>query len=157
MNIYNSVDIKTFEQHNPAIIKSLNKMEKFAQYGWVITAPQVGLPMKIMLVQLHLALDEDGFTIKGTDKTKNYIFANPEIRPLTNEKAFSIESSLSVPALSGVVERHQGLVKKCGCFCFKDLSFRTPAFFYRTIVFCTQLPRWQTVFLTVRENIISLF
>ena len=112
VNIYNSVDIKTFEQHNPAIIKSLNKMEKFAQYGWVITAPQVGLPMKIMLVQLHLALDEDGFTIKGTDKTKNYIFANPEIRPLTNEKAFSIESSLSVPALSGVVERHQGLVKK---------------------------------------------
>ena len=112
MNVYNSVDMKTFEQHNPAIMKSLSKMEKFAQYGWVITAPQVGLPMKIMLVQLHLGLDDDGFTIKGTDKTKNYVFANPEIRPLTNEKAFSIESSLSLPALSGVVERHQEMLTK---------------------------------------------
>jgi len=102
--------MKTFENHNPAIMKSLAKMEMFAQYGWVITAPQVGLPIKIMLVQLHLGLDDDGFTIKGTDKTKNYVFANPEIRPLTNEKAFSIESSLSIPALSGVLERHQEIV-----------------------------------------------
>lgn len=107
VNVYNSADVKLFEKHNPAVMATLNKLEKFSQYGWVITAPQVGLPIKLMLAQLHLNFEDDGFNIKGTENTKKYVFANPEVRPVTTERAFSVESSLSVPCLSGVVERHQ--------------------------------------------------
>ncbi len=73
--------------------------------GVGLAAPQVGLPIRLIVVEYGEDDDEDA-------PKKLYAVINPEIVAASEEKVNGIEGCLSVPGLIGEVERHVEIIVK---------------------------------------------
>ncbi len=73
--------------------------------GVGLAAPQVGLPIRLIVVEYGEDDDEDA-------PKKLYAVINPEIVAASEEKVNGIEGCLSVPGLVGEVERHVEITVK---------------------------------------------
>lgn len=73
--------------------------------GVGLAAPQVGLPIRLIVVEYGEDEDEDA-------PKKLYAVINPEIVSASEEKVKGIEGCLSVPGLVGEVERHAEIIVK---------------------------------------------
>ncbi len=73
--------------------------------GVGLAAPQIGLSTRLLVMEYG---DEEDENIPK----KLYVFANPEIIEVSEEKIIGIEACLSVPRLAGEVERHTYVVVK---------------------------------------------
>jgi peptide deformylase len=73
--------------------------------GVGLAAPQVAIPLRLIVVEFGDADDENV-------PKKLYILANPEIIEKSEEKIMGIEGCLSVPDLIGEVERYEWVVVK---------------------------------------------
>jgi len=67
--------------------------------GVGLAAPQIAVPYRLIVVEFGDEVDEE-------KPKKLYVFANPELIQLSEEKVIAIEACLSVPGLVGEVERH---------------------------------------------------
>lgn len=70
-----------------------------AEPGVGLAAPQINQSLRVIVVEYP----EDDSDEEA--KTKLYVLANPEIKPLSSETVKGIEGCLSVPNLLGEVER----------------------------------------------------
>ncbi len=76
-------------------------IETMADAGGIgLAAPQVHVPLRLIIFQVPAVRDEEG---EGLGLT---ILANPEIEPLDQETATAFEGCLSLPGLTGAVPRH---------------------------------------------------
>ena len=85
--------------------KSLDK----EKYGVAIAAPQVGSPLRLFVVAGR-AFDEESGTDegeKGTSKTPDKAFINPELMRVSRKKKEMSEGCLSVRGKYGMVPRHE--------------------------------------------------
>jgi len=73
--------------------------------GVGLAAPQVGLPIRLIVVEYGEDDDEDA-------PKKLYAVINPEIVAASEEKVNGIEGCLSVPGLIGEVEWHMEIIVK---------------------------------------------
>ena len=68
--------------------------------GTGIAAPQVHVPYRIVVFQVH------GERLTGDSEQELTALINPIVEPIGNERAYGWEGCLSVPGLRGVVPRH---------------------------------------------------
>jgi peptide deformylase len=74
-------------------------LETLADIGGIgLAAPQVHVPARVVIFEVPAERDENG----GVPMT---VLVNPEIEPLSDDKAAGWEACLSVPGLTGVVPR----------------------------------------------------
>jgi peptide deformylase len=71
--------------------------------GVGLAAPQIGLPLRLAVIETLPEEDEDGNEIEGTREL--FVIANPEIFWTSRETAKGIEGCLSIPGYVGEVER----------------------------------------------------
>lgn len=98
----------------PVLRRKAHKVEKFDNELQVLVedmietmrdAPGVGLAAPQVNVSQRLIVVEYGADEDETIPKKLYVVANPEIKPLSEEKELGVEGCLSVPGLVGEVER----------------------------------------------------
>lgn len=98
----------------PVLRRKAHKIEKFDNELQVLidnmietmrVAPGVGLAAPQVNVSQRLIVVEYGNEEDETVPKKLYIVANPELKPLSDEKELGVEGCLSVPGLVGEVER----------------------------------------------------
>ena len=75
--------------------------------GVGLAAPQIGLPLKLSVIETLPEVDEEGNEIEGTRDL--YVIANPEIIWTSRKKVKGIEGCLSIPGYVGEVERHEAI------------------------------------------------
>lgn len=78
--------------------------------GVGLAAPQVGVPLRLILVRL--ADDEESRKEYGEEAGKLYIVANPEFVKTSREKVEGVEACLSIPGFFGAVDRHESVIVK---------------------------------------------
>jgi len=99
----------------PVLRRKAHKIEKFddelqvviddmvdtmrAAPGVGLAAPQINLSQRLIVVEYGDDEDEDA-------PKKLYVVANPELKPLSEEKVMGVEGCLSVPNLVGEVARY---------------------------------------------------
>jgi peptide deformylase len=71
--------------------------------GTGIAAPQVHVPYRIVVFQVH---GERLTDLAGDSEQELTALINPIVEPIGNERAYGWEGCLSVPGLRGVVPRH---------------------------------------------------
>ena len=74
--------------------------------GVGLAAPQVNVPLRVMLVEFNDSEDEDA-------PPKLYICVNPNIARFSPEEDFGTEGCLSIPGIVGDVERPFSITVKC--------------------------------------------
>jgi peptide deformylase len=98
----------------PVLRRKAHKVEKFDQELQVLVedmietmrvAPGVGLAAPQVNVSQRLIVVEYGDDEDENVPKKLFVVANPELKPLSDEKELGIEGCLSVPGLVGEVER----------------------------------------------------
>ena len=99
----------------PVLRRKAHKVEKFDQELQVLVedmietmrvAPGVGLAAPQVNVSQRLIVVEYGDDEDENVPKKLFVVANPELKPLSEEKELGIEGCLSVPGLVGEVERY---------------------------------------------------
>ncbi len=73
--------------------------------GVGLAAPQIGISQRLFVMEYGEEEDEEA-------PKRLFVFANPEIVQVSDEKVIGVEACLSVPGLAGEVERHTHLVVK---------------------------------------------
>lgn len=81
-----------------------------AASGVGLAAPQVGERLRLFVVRLPEEVDENMKGKMGDEVGKTYVFANPKITKRSREMVEDVEGCLSIPGISGMVERHQEIV-----------------------------------------------
>lgn len=88
----------------------LATMQEAAGVG--LAAPQVGLRWRLFVARLPIP-DEDDEEMRqkmGEAAGKTFVFANPRIIKRSREMVEGVEGCLSLPGISGLVERHEQIV-----------------------------------------------
>ena len=84
--------------------------------GVGLAAPQVDISQQLIVVEYSEDDDESEEVEAVEDKPpkpkKLYVFVNPEIVKVSEEKVMGIEGCLSMPGLQGEVERHESVQVK---------------------------------------------
>ena len=73
--------------------------------GVGLAAPQIGESLRLVVVEYTEDEDENA-------KPKKYVLVNPEIIKRSEEMVTDVEGCLSLPGLTGRVERHQAVTVK---------------------------------------------
>jgi len=91
-------------------------LETMTEAGGVgLAAPQVRVPLRVVIFQLPRARVEEGVAedAEDTEDTEEdpgelplHVFINPVIEPLDDEQALGWEGCLSLPGMRGLVPRH---------------------------------------------------
>lgn len=95
------VDIKNINQETLEEIEDLKETLNFTE-GFGISAPQVGIDKKIVIIQIN----KDKCTYKNCEEVPTTVMLNPSYRKLSEEKEIEYEGCLSVPSIRGKVERY---------------------------------------------------
>lgn len=90
--------IEKFDKELQTLIDDMIETMREAP-GVGLAAPQVNVPQQLIVVEY--GDDEDESVPK-----KLFVIANPELKPLSDEKVMGVEGCLSVPGLVGEVERY---------------------------------------------------
>ena len=75
--------------------------------GVGLAAPQVNLPIRLIVVETPPETDDDGNEIENTREL--FILINPEIVNASRKKVTGMEGCLSIPGYIGEVERSQAI------------------------------------------------
>ena len=81
-----------------------------AASGVGLAAPQVGQRWRLFVVRLPDDGDEDQREKIGEAAGQTFVFANPKIIKRSRELVEDVEGCLSIPGISGMVERHEEIV-----------------------------------------------
>jgi peptide deformylase len=88
-------------------------LETMTEAGGVgLAAPQVRVPLRVVIFQLPRARVEEGVAEDAEDTEEDpgelplHVFINPVIEPLDDEQALGWEGCLSLPGMRGLVPRH---------------------------------------------------
>lgn len=81
-----------------------------AASGVGLAAPQVGERYRLFVARMPEEADESLKEKIGDALGQTFIFANPKIIKRSRETVEDVEGCLSIPGLSGMVERHQEIV-----------------------------------------------
>ncbi len=99
----------------PVLRRKAHKVEKFDSDLQVLVdnmietmrvAPGVGLAAPQVNISQRLIVVEYGDEEDETVPKKLFVVANPELKPVSEEKVLGVEGCLSVPGLVGEVERY---------------------------------------------------
>lgn len=72
-----------------------------AAHGLGLAAPQIGIPLRVFVVEMPAEYDEEGHEV---EPSKSYVLVNPEIVKAFGEEEME-EGCLSVPGYRGLVKR----------------------------------------------------
>lgn len=75
--------------------------------GVGLAAPQIGMPIRLAVIETLPETDADGNEIEGTRDL--FVIVNPEIVWTSRETAPGIEGCLSIPGYLGEVDRYTGV------------------------------------------------
>lgn len=75
--------------------------------GVGLAAPQIGLPIKLAVIETLPEEDDDGNEIEGTRDL--FVVVNPEIYWMSKETMKGLEGCLSIPGYIGEVERAESI------------------------------------------------
>jgi len=75
--------------------------------GIGLAAVQVGVPERVIVIELPIASEETEAETQAPPETELYVLINPEITETSDELVEGIEGCLSVPGWVGEVERHR--------------------------------------------------
>ena len=78
--------------------------------GVGLAAPQVGQRWRLFVVRLPDDGDEEQREKMGEAAGQTFVFANPKIIKRSRELVEEVEGCLSIPGISGLVERHEEIV-----------------------------------------------
>lgn len=81
-----------------------------AASGVGLAAPQVGERWRLFVVRLPDEGDEEQLKKMGQAAGETFVFANPKIIKRSRELVEDVEGCLSIPGISGLVERHEEIV-----------------------------------------------
>ena len=88
-------------------------LETMTEAGGVgLAAPQVRVPLRVVIFQLPRARVEEGVAEDAEDTEEDpgelplHVFINPVIEPLDDEQALGWEGCLLLPGMRGLVPRH---------------------------------------------------
>lgn len=94
--------ITTFDDDLQTLIDNMIETMREAN-GVGLAAPQVGLPLRLAVVETLPEYDDEGEEIEGTRDL--YVIANPEIVWTARDEVTGIEGCLSIPGYLGEVYR----------------------------------------------------
>jgi peptide deformylase len=77
-----------------------------AANGIGLAAIQIGVPERVVVIEVPVVRDEDPVPSEEPPETELYVLINPEIVEVSEELAEGIEGCLSIPGWAGEVERH---------------------------------------------------
>jgi len=77
-----------------------------AARGIGLAAVQIGVPERVIVVEVPVVSDEDEADDEGPPETELHVLINPEIVEASEELVAGIEGCLSIPGWAGEVERH---------------------------------------------------
>jgi len=83
-----------------------------AANGIGLAAIQVGVPERVIVVQLPPDPEQDAEGEQNPDSGELYVVLNPELARKSREMEEGIEGCLSVPGWVGEVSRHEGITVK---------------------------------------------
>jgi len=76
--------------------------------GLGLAAPQIGVPLRVIVIEVPAELDEEGNEIQPSER---YVFCNPEIVKASGEEEDE-EGCLSVPGYVGSIKRATSITVK---------------------------------------------
>jgi len=76
--------------------------------GLGLAAPQIGVPLRVIVIEVPAELDEEGNEIEPSER---YVFCNPEIVKASGEEEDE-EGCLSVPGYVGSIKRATSITVK---------------------------------------------
>jgi peptide deformylase len=99
--------IKTFGPSIESLVADMVDTMRAAD-GLGLAAPQIGVPLRLIVIETPAEHDEEGNEVKGA---KLYVYCNPEIIAASGEEEVE-EGCLSVPGYVGAVKRATQLTVK---------------------------------------------
>ena len=103
--------LQDFGPRTQALIdEMLETMSDAAGVG--LAAPQVGVRWRLFVARLPASLEAECETTDAPTEElgETYVFANPKIIKRSHESEESVEGCLSIPGISGLVNRHVEIV-----------------------------------------------
>jgi len=85
------------------------KLTMHAAPGVGLAAPQVGIPLRIAVIEDPAPVPEDVARIRGRVPQPFRVLVNPSYEPVGSARAAFFEGCLSVPGWQAVVARHAGV------------------------------------------------
>lgn len=77
--------------------------------GVGLAAVQVGMPKRVIVVEVPEMPEEDGEEVEGPLSTELYVVVNPELARTSCETEEGVEGCLSIPGWAGQIERHRAV------------------------------------------------
>jgi peptide deformylase len=96
--------VMRFDRETQQLIDNMIETMREAN-GVGLAAPQVGLPLRLAVVETLPKFDAEGN--EEPDSRQLFVIANPEIVWMSREMVDGIEGCLSIPGYVGEVARHQ--------------------------------------------------
>jgi len=99
--------VKSFGPPLDALVKEMLDAMRAAD-GLGLAAPQISVPLRVIVIEMPAELDEDG---KEIHPSELYVYCNPEVVEASGEEE-SQEGCLSVPGYVGQVKRATSVTVK---------------------------------------------
>ncbi|MCY3935641.1 MAG: peptide deformylase [Anaerolineaceae bacterium] len=104
-----AIKLQDFGRSTNALIDDMLETMTAAS-GVGLAAPQVGERYRLFVARLPEEADEAMIEKMGDARGQTFVFANPKIIKRSRETVEDVEGCLSIPGISGTVERHQEIV-----------------------------------------------
>lgn len=100
--------VETIDDNIQTLLDDMVETMRLAP-GVGLAAPQVGVPLRIVVVEYGGENDEDEEDEDKPSEKKLYTLINPEISRMSKESEVGSEGCLSIPGIVGDVERSLGV------------------------------------------------
>ena len=100
--------VRRFDERLEELVQDMIETMRAAD-GIGLAAVQVGVPQRVIVIELPAVPDEEAAEAEGAPETELYVLVNPEITNTSDEKEEAIEGCLSIPGWAGEVGRYRSV------------------------------------------------
>jgi peptide deformylase len=100
--------VRRFDERLGKLIQDMIETMRAAE-GIGLAAIQVGVPQRVIVIEVPVEHEEDAAETEESPRTELYVLINPEITSTSVQKEEEIEGCLSIPGWAGEVERYQSV------------------------------------------------